>query len=408
MIGGKEIKMGHSKRATESKKILLGVTGSIAAYKAVELVRSLKECGFEVRVVMTKCACEFVTRLTFQAISGERVGTDLFDPQSELTMGHIELARWADVLLIAPATANIIGKLAHGIADDYLSTIALARACPVVVCPAMNAHMFRNTATQKNINILRERGFTIVGPGEGPLACGDEGPGRLADLEEIVETVFSILTPKSLTGKKVLVTAGPTWEAFDPIRFFTNPSSGKMGYAMAKVAKRRGAEVHLISGPTWLEEPYTVRCVKVKSAQDMHEAVMNVFPKVDFVVMAAAVSDYRPKVFSSQKIKKGTEDVVLEMIQNPDILKELGREKQKQILVGFAAETEDLINNAREKLLSKNLDMIVANDVSAPRAGFRCDTNIVKILYKTGQVEELPCMDKENLAGLIWDRIERL
>ena len=387
---------------------MLGVTGGIAAYKAVELVRLLKDQGAIVRVVMTRSARQFVTPLTFQAISGEKVLTDLFDPMSEQAIGHIELAKWADVLVIAPATANIIAKIAHGIADDYLTTVAVASKCNLIVCPAMNTDMYQNPITQANIDLIKKYGYKVVGPGIGSLACGDEGPGRLEDLDVIVEAIVTALTPQTLSGKRVLVTAGPTWEAFDPVRFFTNPSSGKMGFAMAKIARRRGAEVTLVTGPTWLKIPHDIQCTKVKSAEEMYEAVTDIYSDVDIVVMAAAVSDYKPKKFTPYKIKKGNEDVILEMVKNPDILKQLGKNKEHQVLVGFAAETNELIENAREKLVSKNLDMIVANDVSAPQAGFRCDTNIVKILYKTGEIEELPCMPKEDLASLIWDRIENL
>ena len=387
---------------------MLGVTGGIAAYKAVELVRLLKDQGAIVRVVMTRSARQFVTPLTFQAISGEKVLTDLFDPMSEQAIGHIELAKWADVLVIAPATANIIAKIAHGIADDYLTTVAVASKCNLIVCPAMNTDMYQNPITQANIDLIKKYGYKVVGPGIGSLACGDEGPGRLEDLDVIVEAIVTALTPQTLSGKRVLVTAGPTWEAFDPVRFFTNPSSGKMGFAMAKIARRRGAEVTLVTGPTWLKIPHDIQCTKVKSAEEMYEAVTDIYSDVDIVVMAAAVSDYKPKKFTPYKIKKGNEDVILEMVKNPDILKQLGKDKEHQVLVGFAAETNELIENAREKLVSKNLDMIVANDVSAPQAGFRCDTNIVKILYKTGEIEELPCMPKEDLASLIWDRIENL
>jgi len=401
-------KMGSDKGILTGKKILLGVTGGIAVYKAVELVRLFKGLGAAVRVVMTENACQFVTPLTFQAISGEKVLTDLFDPASELAIGHIELARWADVLVVAPATANTIAKIAHGIADDYLTTVVVAATCKVLVCPAMNTKMYQNPVTQNNLELLKGYGYCVIGPGKGELACGDKGPGRLEDLEIIAEHVISALTQKSLEGKRVLVTAGPTWEAFDPVRFFTNPSSGKMGYAMAKIAWRRGADVTLVSGPTWLDAPHGVKCKKVKSAEEMCDAVVAEYGDTDIVVMAAAVSDYRPKHFTPSKIKKGEDDVVLEMIRNPDILKKLGSAKVHQILVGFAAETDELIENAREKLVSKNLDMIVANDVSAPQAGFRCDTNIVKILYKSGEIEELPCMSKEDLASEIWDRIENL
>lgn len=400
--------MEAEKTLLTGKRIVLGVTGSIAAYKAVELVRLLKDDGAEVRIAMTKNAQHFVTAMTFQAISGQRVVCELFDLQSEFIMTHIDLAKWADVLVFAPATANSIAKLAHGIADDYLTTIALACDAPLIVCPAMNVHMYLNESTQENIRILKKRGVTIIGPAEGQLACGDEGPGRFEEVSYIREAIIKAVIPQALEGKKVLVTAGPTWEAFDPVRFFTNPSSGKMGYAMARHACLKGAEVELVTGPTLLDSPRGVHCSEVKSAQEMYKAVLDIFPQVDLVVMAAAVSDYCPVEFSAQKMKKTSDRVELEMVQTPDILKELGKRKENQILVGFAAETEDLIANARQKLEKKNLDLIVANDVSLANAGFRSDTNIVKILYSSGEIEELPCMDKEILAVHIWERIERL
>ncbi|UCE82231.1 MAG: bifunctional phosphopantothenoylcysteine decarboxylase/phosphopantothenate--cysteine ligase CoaBC [Deltaproteobacteria bacterium] len=392
----------------KDRKILLGVTGGIAAYKALELTRLLAIEEARVRVVMTRSAMEFVQPLSFQVLSGQQVCTNLFDLEAESRIGHIQVATEAELAVIAPATANIIGKLAHGIADDYLTTTLLACTAPKIICPAMNENMFKNPTVQENLAKLRSWGFLQVGPDSGDLACGVQGLGRLAQLDEILELIYQVLTPPSLKGKRVLVTAGPTREILDPVRHLTNPSSGKMGYALARVAKRRGAEVTLISGPTSLTPPHGVKDVQVTTAQQMHEAVMAEFPQKDAVVMAAAVSDYRPKVAASEKMKKDKGGESLKLERTEDILFRLGQLKADQILIGFAAETENLLENAREKLQQKNLDFIVANDLTAANAGFASDTNEVTILWPTGEMETLTKATKEEVAKQIWDRVERL
>jgi phosphopantothenoylcysteine decarboxylase/phosphopantothenate--cysteine ligase len=386
----------------------LGVTGGIAAYKAVELTRLLALEEAKVRVIMTRSALEFVQPLSFQVLSGQPVCTHLFDLEAESRIGHIEVATEAEVAVIAPATANIIGKLAHGIADDYLTTALLACLAPKIICPAMNVNMFDNQAVQENLTKLSSWGFHQVGPDAGDLACGVQGLGRLAPLDEIMERIRQVLTPQSLEGKKVLVTAGPTREMVDPVRHLTNPSSGKMGYALARVAKLRGAEVTLVSGPTFLNSPYGVKEIRVTTAQEMHQAVVEHMVQVDAVVMAAAVSDYRPKVTASEKIKKSDDNESLELERTDDILLRLGELKNNQILVGFAAETENVLENAREKLQQKNLDFIVANDLTAAGVGFGSDTNEVTILWPGGEVENLPLESKEVIAAHIWNRVERL
>lgn len=392
----------------KDRKILLGVTGGIAAYKALELTRLLAIEEARVRVVMTRSAMEFVQPLSFQVLSGQQVCTNLFDLEAESRIGHIQVATEAELAVIAPATANIIGKLAHGIADDYLTTTLLACTAPKIICPAMNENMFKNPTVQENLAKLRSWGFLQVGPDSGDLACGVQGLGRLAQLDEILELIYQVLTPPSLKGKRVLVTAGPTREILDPVRHLTNPSSGKMGYALARVAKRRGAEVTLISGPTSLTPPHGVKDVQVTTAQQMHEAVMAEFPQKDAVVMAAAVSDYRPKVAASEKMKKDKGGESLKLERTEDILYRLGQLKADQILIGFAAETENLLENAREKLQQKNLDFIVANDLTAANAGFASDTNEVTILWPAGEMETLTKATKEEVAKQIWDRVERL
>ena len=392
----------------KDRKILLGVTGGIAAYKALELTRLLALEGAKVRVIMTRSAMEFVQPLSFQVLSGQPVCTHLFDLEAESRIGHIEVATEAEVAVIAPATANIIGKLAHGIGDDYLTTALLACTAPKIICPAMNVNMFENQAVQENLAKLRSWGFYQVGPDAGDLACGVQGLGRLAPVDEIVEKIRQVLTPQSLKGKRVLVTAGPTREALDPVRHLTNPSSGKMGYALARVAHRRGADVTLVSGPTFLTPPSGVKEVRVATAEEMHQAAVEKMVKVDVVVMAAAVSDYRPKVMASGKIKKSDDNESIELERTEDILFRLGELKNNQILVGFAAETENLLGNAKEKLQQKNLDFIVANDLTVDGAGFGSDTNEVTILWPGGEVENLPLESKEVIAAHIWNRVERL
>jgi phosphopantothenoylcysteine decarboxylase/phosphopantothenate--cysteine ligase len=391
------------------KTILMGVSGGIAAYKAAELVRLLSLEGASVQVVMTANAQRFVTALTFQAFSGQPVCTDLFDLGAESEIGHIQVARRTHLALIAPATANVIAKMAAGIADDYLTTVLLAVTAPVAVCPAMNTRMYEHPATQRNLAILRDRGVHVVDPGVGSLACGEEGAGRLADLEIIVEAARRLVTPQSLSGRKILVSAGPTWEPFDPVRFITNPSSGKMGYALAAEASRRGAETHLVSGPSVLCPPSGVRFHGVVTAEEMNRVVSDLAPAMDAVIMAAAVSDFRPEKAAPQKTKKDSNDLIVRLVRTPDILEGLGSRKPAgQVLVGFAAETENLLENAAEKLVRKNLDIIVANDLTQPDSGFRCDTNRVKMLFRDGSIEDLPCMTKQDVARRVLDRIESL
>ena len=388
------------------KKIVLGVCGGIAAYKAVEIVSRLKKAGASVQVIMTQGATKFVTPLTFRELSGNPVVHTMWDEPKTWNVEHIAIASWADCFLLAPATANIIGKLAHGIADDMLSTTLLATTAPVILAPAMNTNMYLNPITQQNIEKLRGVGYRFIEPGTGSLACGTSGPGRLPEPVDIVRAVEEFLTENlDLSGKKILVTAGGTREPIDPVRFIGNRSSGKMGYALAEAAVQRGATVILISGPVHLPPPPGVTTIQVESARQMRDAVMAEFAECDIVIKAAAVADYRVSHQASHKIKKTDDNLTLILEKNPDILAELGQLKKNQVLVGFAAETEDLIGHAADKLRRKKADMIVANDVSLPGAGFNCDTNVVKLLYKDGRVEELPKMSKKELAGLILDRI---
>jgi phosphopantothenoylcysteine decarboxylase/phosphopantothenate--cysteine ligase len=392
----------------KDRRILLGVTGGIAVYKAVELTRLLALEGARVRVIMTRSAMEFVQPLSFQVLSGQQVCTNLFGLEAESRIGHIQVATEAELVVMAPATANVIGKIANGIADDYLTTALMACTAPKIVCPAMNVNMFHSPAVQENLLKLRSWGYRQVGPDVGDLACGVQGLGRLAALPEIMEAIQELVTPQTLAGRRVLVTAGPTWEAMDPVRHLTNPSTGKMGYALARAAKRRGAEVVLVSGPTSLVTPQGVNVIRVQSARQMYDVVLEMFPSVDAVAMAAAVSDYRPKVRAAQKIKKEQAVESLELERTEDILLRLGELKGRQILVGFAAETEKLVEHARAKLRQKNLDLIVANDLTAADAGFASDTNRVTILWPDRRVETLPLQDKDLVAEEIWDRVEGL
>lgn len=393
----------------KGKTVLLGISGGIAAYKAAELVRLLVKGGASVHVVMTAAAQQFVTPLTFQTLSGNPVGTDLFNMESESRIGHIQKARLPDIIILAPATANLIAKMAAGIADDYITTILLATTSPVLVCPSMNVKMYEHPATQRNLKTLIELGYHVLDPGVGALACQEIGRGRLADLGDILETAGRILTPPTLAGKRVLVSAGPTWEPFDPVRFICNPSSGKMGYALAAVAARRSAQVHLVTGPSPLCAPAGVNRHCVKTALEMRDAVSALAPEMDAIVMAAAVGDYRPSQAADQKIKKGPGSQVVTLEPNPDILAALGRSKPaSQVLVGFAAETENILENARTKLIRKNLDFIVANDLCKKGSGFACDTNEVTILDRTGKRVDLPPMTKEEVASEVWNRVEQL
>ena len=395
----------------QGKKIVLGVTGGIAVYKAVDLVSRLRKAGCEVRVVMTEHAQQFVTPLTFKEISGNAVATSMWNANQEFNVEHIALANWADAFLVAPATANILAKMACGIADDLLSTTLLAAQAPIVVCPAMNTGMYQNPATQENIAKLQERGVTVMPPAVGHLACGTSGPGRLPEPQQIVEFMSAFFAGREgdLRGLRVLVTAAGTREPIDPVRYVGNRSSGKMGYAVAQMAAERGANVLLISGPSALAAPPNVRVVNVETTNEMLEACLAAYGDVDIVIKAAAVADYRPRDVADQKIKKKTDDALtVVMDKNPDILKTLGAKKEQQVLVGFAAETQNLLANAREKVVKKNLDMIVANDVTAAGAGFNSDTNIVKFLFANGDVRELEQMPKVDVANKILDEAIRI
>ena len=390
----------------KGKTVVLGVCGGIAAYKAVDVVSRLIKQHAEVHVIMTDSATQFVTPLTFRELSGNPVHTTMWTEPKLWNVEHIALARRADLFVIAPATANMIGKLAHGIADDFLSTTVMATTAPVLIAPAMNTQMFLNPATQSNLALLRQRGILIQEPATGLLACGTEGVGRLPEPVEIVARICEFFQHAgSMHGLRVLVTAGGTREAIDPVRYIGNRSSGKMGYAIAEAAAARGAEVTLISGPVSLPVPSGVKRIAVESARQMREAVLKAFPDTDIVIKAAAVADYRPETAEAQKIKKAANSLTLVLTKNPDILAELGQLKQSQFLVGFAAETQELVAHATEKLRKKNLDMLVANDVTLSGAGFEADTNIVKILTPDGAIEELPQMSKQELGRLILDRI---
>ncbi|TWH49074.1 bifunctional phosphopantothenoylcysteine decarboxylase/phosphopantothenate--cysteine ligase CoaBC [Sporomusa sp. KB1] len=394
---------------SSGQNIVMGVSGGIAAYKAVEVVSRLKKAGCNVNVIMTKAAAEFVTPLTFRELSGNPVVTDMWEEPKTWNVQHIALANWADVFLVAPATANIIGKIANGIADDMLTTTIMATKAPVVLAPAMNTNMYLNPVTQQNLTKLAGLSYHIIEPATGLLACGVEGPGRLPEPVVIVDKVVALLhNCQDLRGQRILITAAGTREAIDPVRYIGNRSSGKMGYALAGVAARRGAEVILVSGPTSLPAPPGVTITRVETAAQMQAAVLAEFDTVDIVIKAAAVADYRPEQVAEQKIKKTGDTLTINLIKNPDILLELGQRKKRQILVGFAAETKDLIIHAREKLTKKNLDMIIANDVTLPGAGFNIDTNIVKIIHKNGNVEELPQLSKQQVAEIMIDKISTL
>ena len=391
------------------KEVIVGVTGGIAAYKSAELVRLLVKDDIMVKVAMTKSATKFVTPLTFEALSGESVIHDMFGREGT-AIEHIQWGQESDLIIIAPATANFIGKMAHGIGDDFLSTCVLAATAKILVCPSMNTRMFENPAVQENLDLLKKRGFIILEPGQGELACGTEGPGRLPEPDEILQQARRLLSDQDLSGLKILVTAGPTTEPIDPVRYISNRSSGKMGYALARAAARRGAEVVLVSGPTGLNPPPGLNFCQVITAEDMRHSVFENRSGCDIIIKAAAVSDYKPRDHAEQKIKKGPESLSLELVKNPDILAELGGTKQEfpSVLVGFAAETEDLMENAQKKLKSKNLDMIVANDVSSKDAGFETDTNRVKIIYRDGHVDESPLMTKDKIADLVLDRAKAI
>lgn len=385
----------------KNKKILLCVTGGIAVYKAVALTSKLTQSGAEVKVILSNSATKFVTPLSFQALSRNYVYTDTFEEHNPSVIAHIDLADWADVIIIAPATANIIGKLANGIADDMITTTLLATNAPVWLAPAMNVHMYDHPAVKKNINTLSQMGYSFIEPSEGFLACGYVGKGRLEEPEKIVENLsqyFNERESQPLKGKKIVVTAGPTREKIDPVRFISNHSSGKMGYAIAEEAANLGAEVFLISGPVNISPPRNVHFINVESADEMFEAVFKQYTDADVVIKTAAVADYRPKHQSEQKIKKQPGDEALELERTKDILLELGKRKERQILIGFAAETNNISQYAQEKIRKKNADMIVANNVLEEGAGFGTDTNIVTIYKKNGEHISLPLMSKKDVA----------
>jgi phosphopantothenoylcysteine decarboxylase / phosphopantothenate---cysteine ligase len=392
----------------QEKRIVLGVTGGIAAYKAAELVRELVRRGAIVRVVMTDHACQFVRPLTFETLSGNPVATDLFRLTGGHEIDHIALAEFAELVVIAPATANIIGKLAAGIADDLLTTVLLAATAPVLICPAMNAKMYVNTVVKENMARLIARGYSILEPGYGELACRTEGQGRLPEAPEIAEEIESLFSPKNLQGEHILITAGPTQEPFDPVRYITNHSSGKMGYALAVMARRRGAAVTLISGPTELPAPRGVHFIPVQTALEMRDSVLDHLKEATVVIKAAAVADYRPTVCQKTKIKKTAGKMTVRLERNPDIIAAIGEKKGSRIVVGFAMESDHVLENAKAKLIRKRMDFIVANDLTMPGAGFRTDTNIIRILDGKGGDETFPLMDKLDAAGAILDRVRKV
>ncbi|WHH59902.1 bifunctional phosphopantothenoylcysteine decarboxylase/phosphopantothenate--cysteine ligase CoaBC [Petroclostridium sp. X23] len=389
----------------KGKVVVIGVCGGIAAYKSADLVSKLKKLNAEVHVIMTRSACEFIKPLTFQSLSQNAVIEDMFEKPRAWEIEHISLAQKADVFVVAPATANIIGKVANGIADDMLSTTVMAAKCPVIFAPAMNCNMYENPIVQQNIQKLKDFDYLFVEPGYGRLACGDIGKGKLADTDDILDRIIETAAyDKDLAGHKVLVTAGPTRESIDPVRFITNYSSGKMGYAIAKAAKYRGAEVILVTGPTDLSPIKGIKTIPVNTALEMHDAVMEHFKDATLIIKSAAVGDYRPVETSENKIKKNEGFLEMKLIKNPDILMELGAGITHQVLIGFSMETQNLEGYAKEKLTKKNLDMIIANDLSQQGAGFSVDTNIVTILDRSGSMERLPKMAKDRLAHIILEK----
>ncbi len=398
------------KHVFAGKKILVGVTGSIAAFKICELVSELIKAGAEVKVVMTENATRFVSALTFESLSGSSVFIDMFGRIGKSAHTHLDLASFPDVMLVAPATANMIGKMAHGIADDLLSTLFLGVECPVLLAPAMNSRLYLNPIVQENLERLDSRGITLIPPGEGHLACGETGPGRLAEIGDILEILASgVHTPKTLSGKRVLVTSGRTEEPIDPVRFITNRSSGKMGFAVARAAKRREAQVTVVSGPTQLKKPYGVDVISVRTAGDMHKEVMNRIGNADILVMVAAVGDYSPVEYSEKKLVRGKEPLTLKLLPTEDILKKT-RElaTSDTVMVGFALELEAELDRAWKKLEEKGLDMIVVNNPGVEGAGFECDTNIATILTRKRKEIPLPLLTKDELAEKIFDVIDSL
>lgn len=399
----------NTKGILEGKNIVVGVTGGIAVHKALDVVSSLRKKKANVFVVMTKNATEFVNTLPFQSLSSNYVTVDMFEKPQNWDIEHISLAQKADMFLIVPATANIIGKVRYGIADDMLSTTIMATKAPVVFSPAMNTNMYINPITQDNIESLKKYGYHFIEPASGMLACGDVGIGKLPAPATIVGEVEDFFKRTSeLTGKKVLVTAGPTREPIDPVRYITNHSTGKMGYEIAKAAKLRGAEVILISGPTNLEKPKGIEVIDVETTSEMYDEVIKHFDNVDVVIKSAAVADYKPAVYSDKKIKKSDDDLKIELTRNKDILYELGQIKGNKLLVGFAAESNDIVENAKKKIDKKNLDIIVANNICQKDAGFGSDTNIVSIINKDGSIFNYDKMTKEEVAGEILNKVKDL
>ena len=395
----------------EKKKILLAVSGGIAAYKAAPVASKLYQSGYEVKVILTESAQKFITPLTFQTLTRQAVYTDTFEEKEPSVVSHIDIADWADLVLIAPATANVIGKLANGIADDMLSTTLLATKADVLIAPAMNVNMFNHPAVKKNMETLAAFGWRFIEPNEGLLACGWIGKGRLAEPEELINAVEMYFKEKRedqslpLKGKNVMVTAGPTREELDPVRYFTNHSSGKMGYAIASAAKKLGADVTLVTGPTSLEVPSGVQVERVISAKEMFDKAISLYGKQDIVIKCAAVADYTPVTVHANKFKKKNDTWTIELKKTDDILKELGERKEHQILVGFAAETENLEDYAKDKLVRKNLDMVVGNDVSKEGSGFGSDTNEIVMIKKDGSIRPLPILTKEQAANEILEEV---
>ncbi len=393
------------------KRVLLCVTGGIAVFKAAALTSKLSQSGFDVKVLMTKSAAEFVTPLTFQALSRNPVHMDTFNEKDPEKIAHIDIADWADLVIVAPATANVIGKIANGIADDMVTTTLLAVTAPVMIAPAMNVHMYAHPAVTKNMDTLRSFGYTFIEPGEGFLACGYEGKGRMEEPEVIVkeaEAFFSQQLHPQWKGRNVLVTAGPTQETIDPVRFFSNRSSGKMGYSIAEEAAKRGATVTLVSGPSSLLDPPGVTTVRVTTAEEMYDAVISRYHDQDLVIKSAAVADYRPSETFEQKVKKSNDDMTIPMERTKDILKELGERKEHQILVGFAAESEQVISYAEKKLQSKNLDMVCANSIVDPGSGFQSNTNAITLIRRDQEAQSLPLLQKKEVATKILDAADEL
>jgi len=387
-----------------NKQILVGVTGGIAAYKAAELIRRLQDHGATVRVIMTKAAQAFITPLTLQALSGNPVHCDLLDSEAEAAMGHIELARWADLVLIAPASADFMARLATGQADDLLATVCLATNASIAIAPSMNQGMWRDQSTQQNLQTLISKQVLVFGPGDGSQACGDIGPGRMMEPEQLAVEASSVFKIGSLDGVKIVITAGPTREAIDPVRYISNHSSGKMGFALAQAAMDAGASVTLITGPVSLQTPERVTRIDINSAAEMHQAVIETLPVCDIFIGSAAVADYRPTSIADQKIKKSTETMTIELVRNPDIIADVSNHPQRPFTIGFAAETQDVESYARRKLEKKKLDLIIANDVSNTAIGFNSDNNAVSVIWNDGKVS-LPMTSKQQLGRHLIEEI---